>query len=52
LNTPSVKAGNYHWRYLPGSLTRNLAERLATLAEVTDRLPQPVSGPPSEDFIA
>jgi len=52
LNTPSVKTGNYHWRYLPGSLTRNLAERLATLAEVTDRLPQPVSVPPSEDFIA
>ena len=52
LNTPSVKTGNYHWRYLPGSLTANLAERLATLAEVTDRLPQPVSAQPNEDFLA
>jgi len=52
LNTPSVKTGNYHWRYQPGSLTPNLAERLAMLAEITDRLPQPVSIPPSEDFVA
>jgi 4-alpha-glucanotransferase len=52
LNTPSVKTGNYLWRYQPGSLTRDLAERLANLAEVTDRLPQPVSLPPSEDFVA
>ncbi len=52
LNTPSVKTGNYHWRCHPGSLTPNLAQRLANLAEVTDRLPQPVSAPPSEDFIA
>ena len=52
LNTPSVKTGNYRWRYQPGSLTRELAERLANLAEVTDRLPQPVSVPPSEDFVA
>jgi 4-alpha-glucanotransferase len=52
LNTPSVKTGNYLWRYQPGSLTRDLAERLANLAEVTDRMPQPVSLPPSEDFVA
>jgi 4-alpha-glucanotransferase len=52
LNTPSVKTGNYHWRYQPGSLTSDLAERLAALAEVTDRLPQHVSLPSSEDFAA
>jgi 4-alpha-glucanotransferase len=52
LNTPSVKAGNYLWRYQPGSLKRDLAERLASLAEVTDRLPQPVSVPQGEDFVA
>jgi 4-alpha-glucanotransferase len=52
LNTPSVKMGNYLWRCPPGSLTRNLAERLANLAEVTDRLPQSVALPPSEDFVA
>jgi 4-alpha-glucanotransferase len=52
LNTPSVKTGNYLWRYQPGSLKRDLAERLASLAEVTDRLPQPVSVPQGEDFVA
>jgi 4-alpha-glucanotransferase len=52
LNTPSVKTGNYHWRYQPGSLTRDLAERLASLAEVTDRLPRPVPMPQGEDFVA
>ena len=38
LNTPSVSEGNFRWRYQPGSLTRDLAEKLAALAEVTDRL--------------
>ena len=52
LNTPSVKSGNYLWRYQPGSLKHDLAERLANLAEVTDRLPQPVSVPPREEFAA
>ena len=52
LNTPSVKSGNYLWRYQPGSLTRDLADRLASLAEVTDRLPQPVPVPPKEEFVA
>lgn len=52
LNTPSTPTGNYHWRYLPGSLTRDLAERLASLAELTDRLPPPVPVPPAEDFAA
>jgi 4-alpha-glucanotransferase len=52
LNTPSTPVGNYHWRYQPGSLTQNLAERLASLAEVTDRLPVPVPGLQAEDFQA
>jgi 4-alpha-glucanotransferase len=52
LNTPSVKTGNYLWRFQPGLLTRDLAERLAALAEVADRLPQPVPVPASEDFVA
>src|SRR6266436_2816304 len=46
LNTPSHNEGNYHWRYQPGALTRALSEKLAALAEVTDRLPQPVPLPP------
>jgi 4-alpha-glucanotransferase len=52
LNMPSLSNGNFRWRYQPGSLTRELAERLASLAEVTDRLPQPISTLPDEDFAA
>jgi len=52
LNTPSVPTGNFRWRCQPGSPTRDLAERLASLAEATDRLPQPVPVPPDEDFAA
>jgi 4-alpha-glucanotransferase len=52
LNTPSVSEGNFRWRYQPGALTDAIAEKLAGLAEVTDRLPPHVLPPPSEDFVA
>jgi 4-alpha-glucanotransferase len=52
LNTPSTHSGNYHWRYQPGSLKPELAQKLAALAEVSDRLPQPLAVPPSEEFLA
>jgi 4-alpha-glucanotransferase len=52
LNTPSTPTGNYHWRYSPGALTREMAERLAHIAEVTDRLPQPVESRGHEEFLA
>jgi 4-alpha-glucanotransferase len=52
LNTPSVKTGNFRWRYRPGALTPDLAVQLASLAEVTDRIPQPLPAPLSEDFVA
>ncbi len=52
LNTPSVPTGNFRWRYEPGALSPHFAERLAALAEVTDRLPPPVPRPPIEDFVA
>ena len=54
LNTPSTKIGNYHWRYSPGSLEPAIAEKLAALAEVTDRLPEAPPSPISLDkeFIA
>jgi len=51
-NTPSTKEGNFRWRYTNGALTRPLVEKLAALAEVTDRLPQPVAVPPEEEFVA
>jgi 4-alpha-glucanotransferase len=52
LNTPSVSEGNFRWRYQPGSLTHALAEKLAALAEVTDRVPPPMPVPHDEDFAA
>jgi len=52
LNTPSTNEGNYHWRCQPGALTPDLAERLARLAEVTDRMPQPIPLPHSGGFVA
>jgi 4-alpha-glucanotransferase len=52
LNTPSVPDGNYHWRFHPGALQCDLRDRLAQLAEVTDRIPEPVPVPASQDFVA
>jgi len=52
LNTPSVSEGNFRWRYQPGSLTPALAEKLAVLAEVTDRMPPAMPVPHDEDFAA
>jgi len=52
MNTPSTHVGNYHWRCGPDVLTAPLAEKLAALAEVADRLPQPTPVPPEEPFAA
>ncbi len=52
LNTPSVSEGNFRWRYRAGSLTRELAEKMAALAEVTDRLPPAMVVPGDQDFAA
>jgi 4-alpha-glucanotransferase len=37
MNTPAVAQGNWSWRAPEGCWTEELAERLAALAEVTDR---------------
>ena len=37
MNTPAVAQGNWSWRAPEGCWTQELAERLAALAEVTDR---------------
>ena len=39
MNVPSRAHDNWAWRYQPGSLTRELAHRLAELAVVSDRVP-------------
>jgi 4-alpha-glucanotransferase len=52
MNTPSLPAGNWKWRFAPGQFTPELATKLAHLAEVTDRLPQPIPVLANEEFAA
>ncbi|HEY1271872.1 MAG TPA: 4-alpha-glucanotransferase [Terriglobales bacterium] len=52
MNMPSRPDGNWRWRCTPGTLTPDIAEELALLAEVTDRVPQPSAGPGPEEFFA
>jgi 4-alpha-glucanotransferase len=52
MNTPSVKTGNFRWRFQLGAPSAALAGKLAALAEVSDRLPQPLPIPPDEAFVA
>ena len=52
LNTPSTVVGNYHWRYEPGALKSELAQKLAALADVTDRLPESIAPVAAESFLA
>ena len=40
MNTPSRSDGNWGWRFQPGALTRDLAEKLAALSAVSDRAPE------------
>lgn len=37
MNTPAVPGGNWSWRAMNGAWTEELAQKLANLAEVTDR---------------
>jgi 4-alpha-glucanotransferase len=52
MNTPSLDGGNWSWRLAPGEFTADLTAKLAHLAEVTDRLPQPFPLPSQENFAA
>jgi 4-alpha-glucanotransferase len=52
MNTPSLDGGNWKWRFTPEQLTPELIAKLAHLAEVTDRLPQPFPVLPDENFSA
>jgi 4-alpha-glucanotransferase len=52
MNTPSLEGGNWKWRFAPGQFTAELAEKLARVAEMTDRLPQPIPVRGYEDFVA
>jgi 4-alpha-glucanotransferase len=52
MNVPSRQDGNWRWRFQAGMLLPELAEKLATLAEVTDRLPQPLPAAAPEEWAA
>jgi 4-alpha-glucanotransferase len=42
MNVPSLSEGNWRWRFGANLLCPELAKKLATLAEISDRLPQPL----------
>jgi 4-alpha-glucanotransferase len=52
MNVPSRQRGNWRWRFGAELLRPELAEKLATLAEVSDRLPQPLPAAASEEWVA
>src|ERR1700688_4417751 len=52
MNVPSHGGGNWRWRFGADSLRPELAAKLATLAEVSDRLPQPLPAINNEEWAA
>ncbi len=52
MNTPSANGDNWKWRFAANQLDDSLSARLAHLAEVTDRIPEPFALLPDEDFAA
>ncbi len=52
MNTPSVNGNNWCWRYEDEFLRPELAEKLALLVELSDRLPQPFPHPRDDRFAA
>jgi 4-alpha-glucanotransferase len=52
MNTPSVYGGNWRWRFDTSQLTGDITAKLAHLAELTDRLPQPLPKPADDSFAA
>lgn len=52
INVPGVAEGNFLWRLQPHMLQWEHVQRLAQLAEVTDRLPEPLPPNVPEDFCA
>jgi 4-alpha-glucanotransferase len=52
MNTPSRDGGNWRWRLEPGTLKPGIAEKLAQLAAVTDRLPKAGASLGADDAVA
>lgn len=52
MNTPSINGGNWRWRFDETLLRPELSAKLALLAELSDRLPGPISPQPDGNFAA
>lgn len=52
MNVPSLQNGNWRWRFAADLLRPELAKKLATLVEVSDRLPHTPEQIASEDWAA
>jgi len=52
MNVPSRESGNWRWRFDAELLRPELGKKFATLAEVCDRLPQPLPTAANEDWAA
>jgi 4-alpha-glucanotransferase len=52
MNVPSREEGNWRWRLGAELLRPELAKKLAALAEVSDRLPQPLASMGREEWAA
>ena len=52
MNTPSLHGGNWRWRFDQARLNSELAAKLAHLAELCDRLPEPFAKQADETFAA
>ena len=52
MNTPSVDGGNWRWRFDESQMNPEITAKLALLAEVTDRLPQPFTTSSDDTFFA
>lgn len=52
MNIPSQSEGNWRWRFRPEMLRPDLAQKLSSLAEVSDRLPRPASSVHREEWAA
>lgn len=52
MNIPSVNGNNWRWRFDQNLLRPEIAAKLALLAELSDRLPEPVVPLPNGNFVA
>lgn len=50
MNTPSLSDGNWGWRFSPGALTSELADKIAALCSVSDRGPSTSAADQQRDW--